>query len=55
MKQRSKKRYWSGGVTRNSNALDLQPKIFSEKDPNRNCAFAEAFDGNQPKAQSQPV
>ena len=26
---RSKSRYWSGEVTRNSNALDLDPKVFT--------------------------
>jgi len=25
----SKRRYWSGDVTRNSNALDLDPKVFT--------------------------
>ncbi len=32
MKKRSKNRYWSGPVTRNSNALDLEAKVF--KKPN---------------------
>src|SRR3954465_10399293 len=26
-------RYWSGGVTRNSNALDLEPAVFKRKTP----------------------
>lgn len=34
MKTRSKKR-WSAEVTRGSNALDLQPKIFTQRSPRR--------------------
>ncbi len=33
MKTRSKTRYWSGEVTRRSNALDLEPGIFKQSDP----------------------
>src|SRR6266487_4236018 len=32
---RSKSRRWSGAVTRHSNALDLQPKVFRSTDPRR--------------------
>jgi hypothetical protein len=32
---RSKNRRWSTAVTRRSNALDLQPKIFRSTDPRR--------------------
>lgn len=35
MKTRSKNRYWSGEVTRHSNALDLEPGIFKQKSPRR--------------------
>jgi hypothetical protein len=31
----SKSRYWSQRVTRNSNALDLEPNIFNSPDPRR--------------------
>jgi hypothetical protein len=31
----SKKRNWSGKVTRNSNALDLEPHVFNHPDPHR--------------------
>jgi uncharacterized protein DUF3175 len=30
---RSKRRYWSDDVTRNSNALDLDPKVFTRGAP----------------------
>jgi len=32
---RSKSRRWSGAVTRQSNALDLEPKVFGSTDPRR--------------------
>jgi hypothetical protein len=32
---RSKSRRWSGAVTRHSNALDLQPKVFKSTNPRR--------------------
>ncbi len=35
MKTKSKRRYWSGEVTRNSNALDLEPKVFKQSNPHR--------------------
>src|SRR5262245_11130593 len=31
-------RYWSADVTRNSNALDLEPKVFSFRNPRRIAA-----------------
>jgi hypothetical protein len=34
MKSRQKKR-WSGKVTRRSNALDLEPKVFKQRSPRR--------------------
>jgi hypothetical protein len=34
MKRRGR-RYWSGEVTRHSNALDLEPKIFNQSNPRR--------------------
>lgn len=33
MKERAKSRYWSGNVTRNSNALDLEAGVFKRRDP----------------------
>jgi hypothetical protein len=33
MKKRSKTHYWSGEVTRKSNALDLEPKVFQKTAP----------------------
>ena len=33
--QRSKSRRWSAAITRHSNALDLQPKVFRSTDPRR--------------------
>ena len=33
MKTRSKRRYWSGHVTRHSNALDLEAEVFKKTDP----------------------
>jgi hypothetical protein len=33
MKKRSKTRYWSSEVTRKSNALDLEPKVFQKTSP----------------------
>ena len=35
---RNKTRYWSGRVTRESNALDLEPGVFAFKDPRRIAA-----------------
>ena len=35
MKTRTKTRYWSGEVTRRSNALDLEPKVFAQSNPRR--------------------
>jgi putative cell wall-binding protein len=35
MKTRAKKHYWSGEVTRNSNALDLRSKVFTQTNPRR--------------------
>ena len=35
MKSRSKKRRWSGEVTRSSNALDLEPNVFKQTNPHR--------------------
>ena len=32
---RSSKRYWSGNVTRRSNALDLESKVFKSGNPHR--------------------
>ena len=33
MKARSKKHYWSGRVTRSSNALDLEANVFKKSSP----------------------
>ena len=38
-KRRSKSRYWSGGVTRRSNALDLEEGVF-KKDSSRAIALS---------------
>jgi len=35
MKKRTKSRYWSGAVTRNSNALDLESNVFKRNNPRR--------------------
>src|SRR5262249_54181659 len=35
MKRRSKKRYWSGEVTQRSNALDVEGKVFTQRNPRR--------------------
>jgi len=35
---RNSERYWSGRVTRESNALDLERGVFSSKDPKRIAA-----------------
>lgn len=34
-KKKPKKKYWSGYVTKHSNALDLETGVFSFKDPRR--------------------
>ena len=34
-KKSSKTRQWSAGVTKHSDALDLQPQVFKGKDPRR--------------------
>ena len=34
-KAATKSRYWSGHVTRTSNALDLRSKVFASSDPHR--------------------
>jgi hypothetical protein len=34
-RQHSTRRHWSGAVTRKSNALDLEPKIFASRNPRR--------------------
>jgi hypothetical protein len=31
--QRAKKKYWSSSVTRNSDALDLEPDVFKKRSP----------------------
>ena len=31
--QRAKKKYWSSDVTRNSDALDLEPDVFKKRSP----------------------
>jgi hypothetical protein len=31
--QRAKKKYWSSNVTRNSDALDLEPDVFKKRSP----------------------
>jgi hypothetical protein len=36
--RRSRKRYWSGEVTRHSNALDLESGVFTNKSPRRIAA-----------------
>ena len=35
MKVKSKSKYWSAEVTRHSNALDLEPKVFTQTNPHR--------------------
>ncbi len=35
MKNRSSKKYWSGYVTRHSNALDLEAGVFTWSDPRK--------------------
>jgi hypothetical protein len=35
MKSRTKGRRWSGGVTRRSNALDLESSVFKQSNPHR--------------------
>jgi putative cell wall-binding protein len=35
VKKQSKNRYWSGEVTRNSNALDLEAGVFKQRNPRR--------------------
>jgi len=35
MKSHSKGQRWSGEVTRRSNALDLEPKVFKQSNPHR--------------------
>ena len=40
MKSRSKGRRWSGEVTRRSNALDLEHRVFTWSDPKRVAARA---------------
>jgi hypothetical protein len=37
--KRSQIRYWSGAVTRNSNALDLESSVFTQRSP-RNIALS---------------
>ncbi len=37
-RRRSKKRYWSGQVTRQSNALDLESRVFTLTNPRRIAA-----------------
>jgi len=35
VKRQTKTRYWSAEVTRNSNALDLEPAVFKQRNPRR--------------------
>jgi len=35
MKSRAKRGYWSGEVTRHSNALDVRAKVFTQRNPRR--------------------
>src|SRR5437867_13430617 len=35
MKAKRGERYWSARVTRTSNALDLEPKVFTQRSPRR--------------------
>ena len=34
-RKRSQARYWSSAVTRNSNALDLEPSVFTQRSPQK--------------------
>src|SRR5258706_7695531 len=38
MAQKPKTKYWSGHVTKHSNALDLEPGVFTWKDPKKIAA-----------------
>jgi translation initiation factor 2 alpha subunit (eIF-2alpha) len=51
---KSKEKYWSGEVTKKSNALDLESKVFTWKNPKRIALSLKksADSSNRRKAQS---
>lgn len=50
----TKKRRWSGAVTRRSNALDLKKKIFTSDDPNRIAASLKRSAEHSRRRKSTP-
>lgn len=53
-KATTKKRRWSGAVTRRSNALDLKKKIFTSDDPNRIAASLKRSAEHSRRRKSTP-
>jgi hypothetical protein len=52
MKKTAKK--WSGRVTRESNALDLEPDVFTWKDPSRIAASLKRSAERSPRRKGTP-
>jgi len=53
-KSSARGRYWSGRVTRESNALDLQAGVFSVKDPKRIAASLKRSAEHSTRRKSEP-
>jgi len=51
---RNSTRYWSGRVTRESNALDLESGVFSDKDPKRIAASLKRSAERSKRRKAEP-
>jgi hypothetical protein len=54
MPTRSKDRRWSAKVTETSNAMDLEPKVFEQKDPGRIAASLKHSAEQSKRRKSSP-
>jgi len=52
--RKSKSRYWSGEVTRGSNALDLEPKVFTLSSPRQIAASLKRSAENSKRRKASP-
>jgi hypothetical protein len=54
-KKSSKTRRWSATVTKHSDALDLQPQVFKEKDPHRIALSLKRSAERSKRTQGDPI
>jgi uncharacterized protein DUF3175 len=50
----ARRRYWSAGVTRRSNALDLEPQVFTWSDPGRIARSLKRSAEHSPRRKARP-